>query len=187
MNARNLAIGAGGLAALYFLTRPRQTGSVPTFIKDGKKYYGSSPSMIGLNAQPSLAGFHPTAEATFSTWTLVEMGEGVNARVIRIAPISEWKAGKRQEYIRDNLGGDPYAGIPFTDAYDSRLPVKRLVGADDLAVLTEALSAIYAMESQRTGQSPVVAPLVITTPNPLEGIPSEIAVPEYDWTGDDPR
>ena len=146
--------------------------------------------MIGFNAQPSLAGFHPTAKATFSTWSLV--GGGPTARIIRIAPISEWKAGKRQEYIRDNLGGDPYAGIPFTDEYDSRLPVKRLVitgskGADDLAVLTEALSAIYAMESQRTGQSPVVAPLVVTTPNPLEGIPPEIAVPEYEWTGDDPR
>jgi len=185
MNGRNLAIGAGGLAALYFLTRPRETGSVPTFTKGGRTYYGSSPSMIGLNAQPSLAGFHPSAEATFSTWALV--GGGPTARVIRIAPISESKAGKRQEYIRDNLGGDPYAGIPFTDAYDSRLPVKRLVGADDLAVLTEALSAIYAMESQRTGQSPVVAPLVITTPDPLEGIPPEIAVPEYEWTGDDPR
>lgn len=185
MISRNLAIGAGGLAALYFLTRPRQTGSVPTFTKGGRTYYGSSPSMIGLNAQPSLAGFHPSAEATFSTWALV--GGGPTARVIRIAPISESKSGKRQEYIRDNLGGDPYAGIPFTNAYDSRLPVKRLVGADDLAVLTEALSAIYAMESQRTGQSPVVSPLVITTPDPLEGIPPEIAVPEYEWTGDDPR
>ena len=190
--SRNQKYGLGAAVALtgaYLLARKDDSVSREplTFEKGGKTYFGSSPSMIGLNAQPGTSGFHPSG-ATFSTWAQVAGDQA--ARVIKIAPTrSEFAEASSvpQEWIRVPAQGRPYSGIPYSGDYDPSLPILRLSDKTETQVLSAVLSAIYAMRSAMTGTSPPAEPLVLTSGAPAPGVPPEIAIAEFEFEGEDPR
>ena len=170
--SRPLLIG-GGLLALYYLWPEKKKG--PRGV--------APPSMMGANKQPSIAGFHP-AGATFSVWA--DPTDKSAARAIKIAPI-----GEMQEWVR--ISGGP----PYTEGYDPSDRIVPFAKAPDRAVLQYARGTIMEMlKGDFGGLTPVEsaekaaliagAPLVVTMGN-LQGVPSDLAVYEFDWDGVDPR
>ena len=189
-SAQKYGIGAATLAAFYLWRKDEGLGSVPTFTKDGKRYFGSSPSLIGINAQPGAAGFHP-AGATFSIWTQTTEGPAATSGnpigvIFRIAPTGD-DADRRQEWVRVRSSGNPYSGIPYSGEYDPSLPILRLSGKSEAEILSAVLSAVYAMIGARTGIAPDAEPLVLTSGAPGLEVPPEIAIAEFDFEGEDPR
>jgi len=168
---RPLLIG-GGLLALYYLW-PEKKGprGVPP------------PSMMGANKQPSIAGFHP-AGATFSVWA--DPTDITAARAIKIAPV-----GEKQEWVRIS-GGPPYSEgynpadriVPFSKTPDGSV----LQYAQDQIreMLKDTIVGLQPEESLKQAALISGAPLVITMGN-LQGVPSDLAVYEFDWDGVDPR
>jgi hypothetical protein len=163
-----LLIGGGLLALYYFWPQKKSTprGIPPE-------------SMMGPNKQPSIAGFHP-AGATFSVWA--DPTDITAARAIKIAPI-----GEKQEWVR-------ISGPPYTEGYDPSDRIVPFAKAPDRAVLQHARGTIVEMlglkpplpGSDDGTWTPANSPLVITMGN-LEGVPSDLAVYEFDWGGVDPR
>ena len=170
---RPLVIG-GGLLALYYLWS-KEREIEPSAARNASVYSGK-------NKQPSIAGFHP-AGATFSVWA--DPTDNSKARGIKIAPI-----GKKQKYVR--ITGGP----PYTSGYDEKDRVVPFRLAPDRSVLMYAKGAILEMLKIRTpfpseeqaigGGADPSLPLVITQGN-LQGVPSELAVYEFEWDGPDPR
>ena len=170
---RPLLIG-GGLLALYYFW-PEKSSKGPRGVPP--------PSMMGANKQPSIAGFHP-AGATFSVWA--DPTDITAARAIKIAPI-----GEKQEWVR--ISG----GTPYTPGYDPADRIVPFAKAPDKAVLQYTLGAIQDMlgptivglppgESIARAKLIRDSPLVVSMGN-LAGVPSELAVYEFDWDGVDPR
>ena len=169
--SRPLLIG-GGLLALYYLWPEKKKGprGVPP------------PSMMGANKQPSIAGFHP-AGATFSVWA--DPTDITAARAVKIAPI-----GEKQEWVRIS------AGAPYTGGYDPKDRIVPFAKTPDRTILEFAREQILEMLEVKNpfpdedaaiggGADPNI-PLVITMGN-LQGVPSDLAVYEFDWDGVDPR
>ena len=169
--SRPLLIG-GGLLALYYLWPEKKKG--PRGV--------APPSMMGANKQPSIAGFHP-AGATFSVWA--DPTDKSAARAIKIAPI-----GERQEWVRVS------GGVPYTAGYDPKDRIVPFAKAPDRAVLKYAKAQILDMLEVKNpfpsedmaigGGADPTLPLVITMGN-LQGVPSDLAIYEFDWDGVDPR
>ncbi len=170
--SRPLLIG-GGLLALYYLWPEKKKGprGVPP------------PSMMGANKQPSIAGFHP-AGATFSVWA--DPTDITAARAVKIAPI-----GEKQEWVRIS------AGAPYNLGYNPEDRIVPFAKTPDRTILEFAREQIREMlkdtivglqpeESLKQAALISGAPLVITMGN-LQGVPSDLAVYEFDWDGVDPR
>ena len=174
--SRPLLIG-GGLLALYYLWPKKLSGGQIAALANAKAYSGA-------NKQPSIAGFHP-AGATFSVWA--DPTDKSAARAIKIAPI-----GERQEWVR--ISGGP----PYTEGYDPSDRIVPFAKAPDRAVLQYAKAQLQDMmrptlsgdedDAEYMKQASLIAgaPLVITMGN-LQGVPSDLAVYEFDWDGVDPR
>jgi len=168
-----LLIG-GSLLALYYFW--------PTQKKKGPRGV-PPPSLMGPNKQPSIAGFHP-AGATFSVWA--DPTDKSAARAIKIAPV-----GEKQEWLR--ISGGP----PYSEGYKSSDMIVPFAKAPDRSVLQYAQAQIREMlkgtiiglppvESMKKAALIKGAPLVVTMGN-LSGVPSDLAVYEFDWDGVDPR
>lgn len=194
-NAQKYGVGAATLAGLYFLTRDRKTGGVPTFTKNGKTYFGSSPSLIGLNAQPGVAGFHPMG-ATFSTWAQTTTGPAATSGdplgvILKVAltPVGT-EPIMTQEWIRDPGNGPTAAGTPYSGEYDSSLPILRIEAESEQDLLNTIQRSVYSTIANSRGivQSfPTFGPLVLTSGAPSEGVSPDTAIAEYDFDGEDPR
>lgn len=180
MSAQGKMVLFGAVAGLLLLSRPATAGAASS----SKRRRGLPPkSMMGPNAQPSIAGFHP-AGATFSVWA--ESTETGTARAIKIAPI-----GEKQKWVR--ISGGP----PYTAGYDSSDRLVTFHKAPEKAVLQYVKASIIEMlkvksplpphEDQASGggANPNV-PLVVTMGN-LTGVPPDVAVYEVNWDGPDPR
>jgi hypothetical protein len=187
-------LGAATVAGLYFLRRGRRSG-VPTFEKNGKTYFGSSPSLIGINAQPGVAGFHPMG-ATFSTWAQTTTGPASTSGdpigvILRVAltPVGN-EPIMPQEWIRDYGTGPTALGTPYSGEYESSLPILRIEAETEADLLDAIKRAVYATIANSRGivQSfPTFGPLVLTSGAPGSGISPELAIAEYDFDGEDPR
>ncbi|MCP4244102.1 MAG: hypothetical protein GY772_26425 [bacterium] len=108
------------------------------------------------------------------------------ARAIKIAPI-----GDKQEWLR--ISGGP----PYSKEYNPSDRIVPFAKSPDRAVLQYAQAQIREMlkgtivglppnESLKQASLISEAPLVITMGN-LQGVPSDLAVYEFDWDGVDPR
>ena len=196
--AQKYGIGAAALAGIYLLRKGSEdsaTGSVPTFTKDGKLYYGSSPSLIGINAQPGISGFHPMG-ATFSTWSQTTTGPAAKSGdplgvILKVAltPVVD-EPIMPQEWIRDSGDGPTALGTPYSGEYDSSLPILR-IEAETKADLLEAIKrAVYSTIANSRGIVQSLAtfgPLVLTSGAPGPDISPNLAIAEYDFDGEDPR
>jgi len=192
--AQKYGIGAG-LLGLYALSARRESrgSQAPFFYKDGRKYFGSSPSLIGLNAQPGASGFHGDG-ATFSVWTMTTEGPAaisgkVLGRSVAIAPTAIGDEPEfQQQYIRKSPVGTT-AGIPYTRDYDRSLPVLRF-DVDEEELLELIRSYIFQMLVAARGLQeslPNFGPLVLTSGAPPAGTPEQVAIAEFDFDGVDPR
>ena len=194
-NAQKYGIGAAAVAGFFLLRRDQKTGSVPTFWKNGKLYYGSSPSMIGINAQPGVAGFHPMG-ATFSTWAQTTTGPAATSGdplgvILKIAPTPVGnEAPLKQEWVRDAPDGQTARGVPYNEDYDSSLPILRIEAGTERDLLDSIHRAVYNTLAHHRGmvQSlPDFGPLVLTSGAPGPNISPDLAIAEYDFDGEDPR
>jgi len=193
--AQKYGIGAASLAGLYFLARDRKTGGVPTFTKNGKTYFGSSPSLIGINAQPGVSGFHPMG-ATFSTWAQTTTGPAATSGdplgvilKVAITPVGN-EPIMPQEWIRDSGDGPTAFGTPYSGEYDSSLPILRIEAETEADLLDAIKRAVYSTIANSRGivQSlPTFGPLVLTSGAPGPEISPNLAIAEYDFDGEDPR
>jgi hypothetical protein len=184
-STRNLILSGGGLAALWWYAK-RDNAPEPA---SSSRSRGYPSSIMGANKFPSIAGFFPQG-ATFSVWGVTRK-DGVSGRGIKIGPI-----GQSQRWVRTRgPGGGSVA--PYTADYDEDLPELTFVKLEDATVLRSVKHEIKKMYTKSPNLLQVEAgvgpayddslPLVITMGAATMKRNDMLAVPEFEWKGEDPR
>jgi len=175
---KRVIAGLGLLGVGYWLTRERADHGAK------RKGGGPPPSMMGVNAQPSIAGFHPQG-ATFSVWA-IELDDGTAARAVKISPV-----GLPQKWVARKKTGSGSV-TPYTAGHSDDLDTLPL-RLEDASIVRVAKDQITEM-LRSSPDSPIEAkdfdqglPLVISFGNVSMVSNPELAVAEFDWDGEDPR